>query len=152
MSEKKEKSKKSKENKSRAAIPPKRILLAVGAALALTLEALPWSAVLTVSKKGEAKRLYFSSFDPTPFVDRHFGPLFTAVASVILLIAALVYWGGGKGLPFLRVIAGAAFVFSLFSLFGGADRICLLGVLTSLLLLAETALSFLSLPDGRTRK
>ncbi len=126
----------------------KKILLAAVAALALLLEALPWSAVVTVTEKGETVRLYYSSFDPTPFVDRHFGPLFTAVAGVILLVAALVYWGSGKGLPFLRIIAGAAFVFSLFPFFGGRERICLLGVLISVLLLAETVLGFLPLPEG----
>ena len=79
----------------------KRKLLAALAALAVALEALPWSAALTLADKGETKRLYYSSFDPTPFIDRNFGPLFTAVASCVLLLVALVYLAKRKGLKLL---------------------------------------------------
>ena len=152
MSEKIEKIEKNQEkNEKKTFLPGKRILLAAVAAMALVLEALPWSAVLTVADKGETRRHYCSCFDPTPFVGRNFGPLFTAVASVVLAVAVLIFFFRGKGLSFLQVVAGAAFVCSLFPLFGGAGSVCVLGVILSAVLLSETVLSFLPLPDARKK-
>ena len=130
----------------------KRKLLAALAALAVALEALPWSAALTLTEKGETKRAYCSSFDPTPFIDRNFGPLLTAVASCLLLLTALVYLAARKGLKLLQVLAGASFVFSLLPLLHAGEHFTVLGGAVSLILLAEVVLSFSPLPDGGQKK
>lgn len=130
----------------------KRKLLAALAALAVALEALPWSAALTLADKGETKRLYYSSFDPTPFIDRNFGPLFTAVASVLMLFAALICLAKGKGLKLFQVLAGTAFLFSLLPLLHAGEHLTLLGGAISLILLAAAVTGFLPLPDGSEKK
>lgn len=124
----------------------KRKLPVLLAAAAVILEAIPKSAVITVTGGEETKRLYFSCFDPTPFLDRSFGPLLTAVASALLLIAALIHLSG-KAAGLLRALAGAAFVFSLLPLFGNGETRCALGIVIALVLLAETAIVFLPLPE-----
>lgn len=130
----------------------KRKLLCALAVLALVLEALPWSAALTLAEKGESKRFYYSSFDPTPFIDRHFGPLLAAVATCVLFLATLVYLAGGKGLSFLQVVSGAAFLFSLLPFLHASERVTILGAGVSCALLAAAAISFLPLPDGLDNK
>ncbi|MBP5289246.1 MAG: hypothetical protein J6Z79_05165 [Clostridia bacterium] len=130
----------------------KRKLICALAFLAAAAEALPWSASLQFADKGGMKRVYFSSFDPSPFVGRNFGPFLAAVASSVLLVAALVYLFGKKGLPFLRVMAGAAFLFSLLPLLHPGEHFTWLGGGISLVLLAVVVLSFLPLPDGTEKK
>ena len=128
----------------------KRKLLAALAALAVVLELLPWSAVITVTGEEKTARLYYSCFNPTPFVAHHFGPLFTAVASSFLLLFTLIYLSG-KALKMVQVLSGAAFVFSLFSLFSG-DKRCFLGIVLAVLFLGETVLSFLDLPEKKKKR
>ena len=126
----------------------KRKLLAAGAALALILAALPWSAALLFSENGEeTRRILFSSFDPTPFGYGNPGPLLTAVAVSALFVCALAVWVKKTGYGLLQVLSGAAFVLSVLPAFQGWRYLTVTGVLLSLVLLAETVLSFLTLPE-----
>ncbi|MBQ3866216.1 MAG: hypothetical protein II776_04885 [Clostridia bacterium] len=126
----------------------KRKLLAAGAALALILAALPWSAALLFPENGEEeRRILFSSFDPAPFGYGNPWPLLTAVAVCALLVCALTVWIKKTGCALLQVLSGAAFVLSVMPVFSGWRYLTVTGVLLSLVLLAETVLSFLTLPE-----
>lgn len=69
-------------------------------AVLLALEAMPCSAVLHFAADTETVISYFSYFDPTPFGYAVFGPLITALLTVVLAIelAVLIF----KNINWLR--------------------------------------------------
>lgn len=130
----------------------KKKLLPALSALAIVLEILPWGAVLVFANNEDApRRLHFSYFDITPYGYANFGPFLCAMASVILTVTALIYWRKEKGLKFLRVMAGAAFVLSVMPVLYGFAFVSILGCLISLTLLAITVLSFWPEPPQKRK-
>lgn len=69
----------------------KKILLAALLLTVIVLECLPYGAVLRFANpEGEPWRESFSYFSLTPFGYANFGPLLTAVLSLVMLVLAVV--------------------------------------------------------------
>ena len=109
----------------------------------IILEALPYGAVLNFAVSPEAGGGYvretFSYFSLTPFGYASFGPLLTAVMSIVLLILFIIWLCTNKSgfitASFLCCIV--AFAASLLPLLYGAAYLSVTGVIISLLFAAD---------------
>lgn len=113
--------------------------------LILTLELLPWGAVLNFMgdpATGETFRTTYSYFSLTPFWLANFGPLLTAVLTCTLLLTFVIYLFTKKRTPFaLIVLSAAAFLTSLMPLLYGIRFYSLTGAAISLLLALLTVIA-----------
>ena len=121
-------------------------LSACGAlSLALLLEALPYGAVLVFAPgPGERGVKTFSYFDLTPYGYANFGPLFTAVTTVLallLFVLGLLRKEKGRKLQNAAFFCGlAAVLFSLMPLMFGAQMMNAVSYLVTVTLLLSVGL------------
>lgn len=122
----------------------KRLLYVILPILVIVLEILPYGAVLNFgipATDGSVGffRETFSYFDLTPFGYGHFGCLITAVLTCVLLLLGLVYFiNGRKGMKkAISVLSLAASIISLSPFLLGIKFVSVVGVLISMLLIAE---------------
>jgi len=121
-------------------------LSACGAlSLALLLEALPYGAVLVFAPgPGERVVKTFSYFDLTPYGYANFGPLFTAVTTVLallLFVLGLLRKEKGRKLQNAAFFCGlAAVLFSLMPLMFGAQMMNAVSYLVTVTLLLSVGL------------
>ena len=86
-------------------------------ALIIFMEWLPCSAVcIFADSPSSTTRVYFSYFDLTPFGYANFGPLLTALLSVVAIFILAFYLLNGKGLNLLKQLSLIAFTTSLLPL------------------------------------
>lgn len=121
---------------------PQKIMLTGLPLAAFILEWLPNAAVLNfMNPEGPPFRETFSYFSLTPFGYANFGPLITAVLTVVLVILSLVYWRQTQPrlLKTIIYVSGFALVASLAPLLYGLDSYSVVGGLISVLLFIEWA-------------
>ena len=126
----------------------KWLLLALPLA-ALVLEALPFGAVLNFASPEEpmSVRKTFSYFSLTPFGYANFGPFLTALLTVALTAAVLIWLLRGKGRTAVRALSVATLVTSLLPLLLGISYYSVIGGCISALLCATLVLCCLPLKD-----
>ncbi len=133
----------------------RRLLLFVFPIIALVLEALPYGAVLNFANpEGEPWRKTFSYFDPITFGYANFGPMLTAILTVVLFILVLIYFiKGGKTL-YLAVAAtsGATAVCSLTPILYGFDSFSLVGAFITACFVCQIVLMLATLKLFETEK
>jgi len=97
---------------------------------------LPWGAVCNFASPEGAVRKTFSYFDPVPFGYANFGPLLTALFTVLLLVLIFLYWLRPRraGQIALRAVSAVATLTSLMPLIYGLRFFSLVGGGISLLL------------------
>lgn len=109
-------------------------------ALILFMEYMPYGAVCVFSNGPcQSMRCLYSYFDPLPFGYANFGPLLTALLSVLAAICLLFYLFSKKeqGLKVVSALSCVAFVTSLLLLMFGLKYLSALGLLISLFLLVS---------------
>lgn len=113
--------------------------------LALVLECLPTGAVLHFANpEGAALRQTYNYFDLTPYGYANFGPLLTAILTVVLLALALAYViKPNRGLSgTLMGVSAVAFVASLMPLLLGLRYYTSVAACISAILLLAVACAF----------
>lgn len=122
----------------------KKIFAAVLPLVMLILEAVPSGAVLvftvpTESGVFESVKMTYSYFDPTPFGYANFGPLFCAATTVCLAIFALLglFVRSEKANRAAKIFSVLTLAFSLLPIAFGADYMSVVGVVVSVLSVAE---------------
>ncbi len=119
-------------------------------ALTVILELLPWGAVLHY----ESRRYLYPYFSMVPFGYANFGPLLTAVSSLVLLVLSVVaaFRNPGKWRTALLMVCVVAVVFSLMPLLFGIRNYSVVGALISLCLIGQCVLlSRKALPKGEEK-
>ena len=121
----------------------KKWLLLLAPIAALILELLPFGAVLNFASPEEPMpvRKTFSYFSLTPFGYANFGPFLTALLTVALTVAVLVWLLRGRGRRAVCVLSVAAFLTSLMPLLFGVSFFTAVGGVISALLALQAALS-----------
>lgn len=110
----------------------------------IILESLPYGAVLNfASPDSEPVRQTYSYFDLTPFGYANFGPLLTAMLTVVLFILSLIYLikssnGVRKTIMIISIIAVLT---SLMPILYGLKSYSIVGAIISIVLLLEFILS-----------
>lgn len=105
----------------------------------ITLEALPYGAVLNFAIAPDAGGGYiretFSYFSLTPFGYASFGPLLTAVMSVVLLVLLIIWIFANKAglITASFVCCVIAFATSLMPVLYGVEYLSVIGIIISLL-------------------
>lgn len=118
-------------------------------AAALILEALPYGAVLNFAvapeSGGGTNRRTFSYFSMMPFGYANFGPLLTALITVLLAVLVLISCFGEnrrKLCSRIGVVSAAAVLFSIAPLMFGLSYYSVVGLIITLLLIAFAVLGF----------
>lgn len=112
--------------------------------LAIILEVLPYGAVLNfASPDSEPVRQTFSYFDLTPFGYANFGPLLTAILTVVLFILSLIYLiKSSNGVKMaITIVSIIAVLTSLMPVLYGLSSYSVIGAIISIVLLIELVLS-----------
>ena len=118
----------------------KRLLYLILPIITLILEILPYGAVCNFANpEGDPWRETFSYFDLTPFGYANFTPLFTAIATCLILVLLVIYCIKGNIRIIIRTvnIVCVAIAMSLGSLVFGISYFSLVGGLITLSLVAE---------------
>ncbi len=116
----------------------KKILGVLLWTMIIFMELLPYGAVCVFATGPDTQiRELFSYFDLTPFGYANFGPLLTALLSVITVIFLAVYLLRGTHLVAVQNLSLAAFVTSFLPLFYGIKFFSPVGLLISLSLLTS---------------
>lgn len=107
-------------------------------ALTVILELLPWGAVLNY----ESRRYLYPYFSLVPFGYANFGPLLTALSSVVLLVLSAVaaFRNPKKWRTGLLMVCVVAALFSLMPLLFGIRNFSVVGAMISLCLIGQFAL------------
>ncbi len=122
----------------------KKAVLLINSILIIILELLPYGAVMRfATAPGEILVELYPYFSLLPFGYANFGPLLTALLSVVLLAFTLVFVFVGKARKGITVISVIAFITSLMPLMFGFAYVSFVGVLISVLLLLNIVLSAL---------
>lgn len=122
----------------------KRIVLSMLPIMAIACETLPYGAILRFASDAECIDIEtFSYFDPVPFGFGNFGPLLTAILTVIILIlTAINLFKTNKVIEnVITVISILAVITSLMPLMFGFVYLSLVGAIISIILIAEAVLS-----------
>ncbi len=125
----------------------KRILLAILPVVAVIFEALPYGAVLRFASEAERIDIHtYSYFDLTPYGYANFGPLLTAILTVIILILALIYvfLPKKKLKSAITVVSLIAVITSLMPLMFGVAYFTPIAVVITVLLFCEVIASILN--------
>ncbi len=126
----------------------KKALLLILPVIALTLEALPYGAVLNFADpEGEVTRKTFSYFSLTPYGYANFAPFITTIITVLIFVLVVVYLITKKEIIFKEAkgLLAVGVVLSLCPLGFGFDSFTLVAALISVTLAAELAFAvFLS--------
>ena len=128
------------------AVKIKKIALLVLSLGALTLEALPYGAVLSFGgPNGEVWRYTYSYFSPVPTGYANFGPILTALLTCALLVMTAVdvfrYTVGLN--TAVKYISGAAALISLSPVLYGINHFSFVGAAITLILAAVCGVSFI---------
>ena len=126
----------------------KRVLLLIAPVIALILECLPYGVVLrfAAGEYGtETIRATYSYFALTPFGYGTFGALPAAALTCVVVLLTLIYvFRPGTGLESTAgVLSVVAAVLSVSPIIFGIDSITAIGVIVTLLLIAEGVLFLL---------
>lgn len=112
--------------------------------LAIVMELLPYGAVLNFASPDSAPvRHTYSYFDLTPFGYANFGPLLTAILTVVLFILSLIYLiKGSSGVKkTIKIISIIAVLISLTPILYGLNSYSVVGAVISIVLFIEFVLS-----------
>ncbi len=130
----------------------KKILLLAICVVIIILESLPFGAVLRFATPPSTDDLtynvhqpeqFFSYFDPITYGYANFGPLITAILTVVLLALLILYCIKSRGLIAIRIISALAALTSLLPLIMfGTSYFTIIGGCITALLIAEFVATF----------
>lgn len=133
----------------------KKILLLAICVVTIILEILPFGAVLRFATPDFSDDLFFnvlqpetlySYFDPIAYGYGNFGPLITAILTVLLLGILIVYCIKNRGLIAIRTVSALAGLTSLLPLITlGISYFTPIGGCITALLIAEFVISFVKM-------
>ena len=115
----------------------KRILWLVALAIVLVLECLPWGVVMKfAAPHGASYRTTYSYFSGIPYGYANFGPLITAILTIVLLfpIGIAMFKQRRWVNKTIRTLACVATVTSILPFVWGFDHITVIGAAITLLL------------------
>ncbi len=122
----------------------KKIFLTAIPGTAIALELLPFGAELHfLNPDGDLWCRTYSYFSLTPYGYGNIGPFLTAILSCVLVVSAGIFlWKSAKKLSMaIAILSGVAFFTSLLPILYGISYLTVIGLVISVLLLAEMILA-----------